>query len=218
MLFARKPLRADIGAEILGRIIDGRLPSGTRINESHLAVDLGISRTPLREAMLCLATAGALDADMGRGFSVPHFTGREIAEVLATLAVLLSAATRQSGEFALKDQVEARNVLGRIRLQIDQPPAFCEHFYRLLGLIAGQCPNRVLGGECERLAQLLLRYLHEALARGWNPDPSLTGLQESLQVLQQGDRPTAAAMIERALTQMSADLAARFPAAVAART
>lgn len=50
MAIERRPLRADVGAEILGRIIDGRLRSGTRVNESHLARDLGISRTRSEEA------------------------------------------------------------------------------------------------------------------------------------------------------------------------
>jgi len=41
-------------------IVDGRLPAGTRINEVHLSRALGVSRTPLREALARLAQEGAL--------------------------------------------------------------------------------------------------------------------------------------------------------------
>ncbi len=216
-MFERRPLRDDIGAEILGRVIDGRLRSGTRINESHLSVELGISRTPLREAMLCLATAGVLDSDMGRGFSVPHYTRREIAELSETLAVLLPAAVRTAGELELKDQVEARNLIGRARLHQQEPAVFCEHFYLLLRLLGRQGPNALLGNECHRLSRLILRYLHEALIRGWDPESVLSGLQEGLQALQQADHGTAAAVFERVFTRLSLDMAYRFPANLEAR-
>lgn len=216
MLFERKPLRDDVGAEILERIIDGRLPSGTRINESHLAQALGISRTPLREAMLCLAAAGALDTDLGRGFSVPHFTGRQAVELLETLAVALPAAIRSGQNLELKDQIEARNLLGRARLAVNDPAVFCAHWHTLFCLFAGQSRNTVLRDECCRLVQLLLRYLREALARGWDPGPSLAGLQESLEALQQAERALAANRLQTVIMRMSADLAARFPAALAA--
>lgn len=217
MIIERKPLRTEVGSEILGRIIDGRLPSGTRINETHLARDLGVSRTPLREAMLCLAATGALDTDPGRGFLVPHFTGREVAELLDALSVLLPPVLRRDGEFALKAQFEARNLLGRARLDTGQPASFCRHFLGLTVLLGEQSPNRTLRAECRRLAQLLLRYLHEALGRGWDPGPALAGLQEGLDHLQQGNGSAAAARLEHVLQQMSTDLAARFPASLEAR-
>ena len=62
-MFERKPLRQQVQKEILARLADDRLAAETRINESHLAADLGISRTPLREAMLGLeATGGSYKA------------------------------------------------------------------------------------------------------------------------------------------------------------
>ena len=214
MLIERKPLRAEVGAEILGRILDGRLPSGARINESHLARDLGISRTPLREAMLCLTATGVLDADMGRGFAVPHYTRREVVELLETLSVVLAAALRQGRPCAFKDQMEARNMLTRAHLDRGQPAAFCERFYRFMLLLAGLCRNTMLRCECERLAQLLLRYLHAALARGWDPVTALAGLQEGLEVLHREESMEAGKRFERVFLQMSADLAARFPEAL----
>ena len=41
-----------------------------RINESALAEELGISRTPLREALLVMEQRGMLETTLGRGFNV----------------------------------------------------------------------------------------------------------------------------------------------------
>ncbi|HOX27129.1 MAG TPA: GntR family transcriptional regulator [Candidatus Krumholzibacteria bacterium] len=214
-MFERKPLRADVGAEILGRIIDGRLKSGTRINESHLAVELGISRTPLREAMLCLTTEGALASDMGRGFRVPRLEGREVADVLQALSELLPAAIRHGRQLELRDHVEAGNLLGRARLNQGDPSVFCEQVYLLLRLLAHDCPNDVLRRECTRLVRLSLRYLFEAQSRGWEPAALLGNLERGLDELRRGDRTAAAVSLGRTFRELGDELPSRFPAAVA---
>ncbi len=216
-MFERKPLRTDVSAEILGRIIDGRIPSGTRINESHLSLELGISRTPLREAMLCLTTEGTLASDMGRGFRVPHLAGREISDLLATLAVTLPAAVRQGPVNAgddLKAHLEAGNLIGRARMATDDPGAVCENIYKLLCGFCQESPNDVMKGQCKVLVRKCLRYLFEAHARGWNPEPLLNAMDASLDRLRQGDRLAAADLLGRALRELGTDLAQRFPAEV----
>jgi DNA-binding GntR family transcriptional regulator len=213
-MFERKPLRTDVGAEILGRIIDGRLPSGTRINESRLSQELGISRTPLREAMLCLSTDGVLSADMGRGFQVPHLAGREISDLAQTLAVDLAAAVRLGVTGDMKSQLELTNTLGRARMQADRAAALCEQIYLLLRDLCRDCPNGVLRSQCQRLIRRILRYVHEAHARGWSPAPLLDHLEGCLDQLHQDDRLGAADSFGRAMRELGAELAARFPAEV----
>ena len=215
-MLERRPLRADAAAEILGRIIDGSLRSGTRINESHLSAELGISRTPLREALFGLATRGALKIDPGRGFSVPHYTMREITELLDALAILLPAALRNAANWELKDQVEARNLLNRARMQRHEPATFCEHTYLLLVLIGRQSPNSILRDECKRFSQLMLRYLGEALSRGWDPGQTLADLDACLLALQGNDHDRAVELLAAGLRRLGDDLAARFPVALEA--
>ena len=216
-MFERKPLRTDVGAEILGRIIDGRLPSGTRINESHLAAELGISRTPLREAMLCLTTDGTLDSDMGRGFQVPHLEGREVTNLLDTLAVILPASLVVRTDDDLKTQLEARNLIGRARMQFDQPAVLCEKLYLLLRSFCQDCPNLVLRDQCKRLIRRSLRYLYEAHSRGWNPEPLLNNLEASWHLLAQSERQDAADTLGRTLLELGSELTQRFPAAVSGK-
>ena len=49
------------------RIRSGELPPGTRLRQEKLAEDLGISRTPLREALRLLAADGLVELQLNRG-------------------------------------------------------------------------------------------------------------------------------------------------------
>lgn len=44
-------------------IVDGRLPAGTRVTEAGLAKELGVSKTPVREALLRLKEVGLIESD-----------------------------------------------------------------------------------------------------------------------------------------------------------
>src|SRR5256886_12952136 len=82
---AALPLRDNISdsvaAELRRRIVDGRLPAGERINEVHLSRELGVSRTPLREALSRLAAGGALTAVPRFGFFVRPPTSDELEQI-----------------------------------------------------------------------------------------------------------------------------------------
>ena len=57
-----------LAAALRTMIFDGRLPAGERINEVRLAQELGVSRTPLREALNRLATEGSLTSTARFGY------------------------------------------------------------------------------------------------------------------------------------------------------
>ena len=84
-------------------ILDGRLAPGERLKEVELARELGISRTPVREALLLLQTEGLVDAVPNRGAAV-RAHGPEDLDDLYQLRALLEgyaarrAATRISAE------------------------------------------------------------------------------------------------------------------------
>ena len=54
-VIGRKPLRDQAYQEILDRVHRGDLAPGTRVRDTSLAGQLGISRTPIREALLRLS-------------------------------------------------------------------------------------------------------------------------------------------------------------------
>ncbi len=69
-------------------IIDGQLQSGERINESHLAETLGISRGPIREACRTLEQAGLLTSTTNKGAYVRELRLEEAEDLYAIRSVL----------------------------------------------------------------------------------------------------------------------------------
>lgn len=78
---SRQPLRVAVRDELIQRVYRGELRPGERLNETHLADDLGVSRTPLREALLELTFLGVLSTAKNRGFFVRELTVSEAGEL-----------------------------------------------------------------------------------------------------------------------------------------
>jgi DNA-binding GntR family transcriptional regulator len=186
--FRRKPLRDDIQKEILGRIVDGTLPAGRRINETHLAEDLGLSRTPLREAMLTLAAAGFLKSDMGRGFAVPPLEAAEMIHVQDLLAMLEPVALGHCLPLPGDRLLELSNSLSRAKVRLEKSAGGAPAGMALAGLVfawsegmTATCPNPVLKADINRLEGLAARYWFAAGAAGLDTGDllgSLGGLYE----------------------------------------
>lgn len=73
----RKPLRVQLKSLLLERILDGILAPGEQIDLGALADEWGISRTPLREALLSLEEEGLVTSERGRGFFVWKLSAEE---------------------------------------------------------------------------------------------------------------------------------------------
>src|SRR5215471_16913447 len=80
-------------------ILSGGLKPGSKIIESRLATTLGVSRTPLREALLHLEREGLVRSDLRRGFTVEPLSARDVRETYPLLAALECFAVRSSAEF-----------------------------------------------------------------------------------------------------------------------
>jgi len=74
-------------------IIDGRLNPGQRLKEEELARELGISRTPVREALLMLHAEGLVDAAPNRGATVRSHSAEDLDDLYKLRAVLEGYAT-----------------------------------------------------------------------------------------------------------------------------
>jgi DNA-binding GntR family transcriptional regulator len=78
-------------------IVDGTLPAGERINEVHLSRDLGVSRTPLREALSRLVHEGAIRSVPRIGYFVRELTLQEFENIYAIRPILEPEALRLAG-------------------------------------------------------------------------------------------------------------------------
>src|SRR6202047_259842 len=84
-----------------------RQPGEVRLDERRLAQDLGISRTPVREAMAQLEREGFVRSVPRRGVYVVRKTRREVIELITAWAALESMAARLITENASGDDIAA---------------------------------------------------------------------------------------------------------------
>lgn len=93
---SRPSLHDEVTNRVRDMIVDGRLKAGERIAELDLARQLGISRTPLREALKVLASEGLVELLPQRGALVKVFTRKDAQDMLAVIGVLEEFAGREA--------------------------------------------------------------------------------------------------------------------------
>lgn len=87
--FASRPqLADDVAAVVRRRIFDGTYAAGSYVRLDQLAAELGISVTPVREALFELKAEGLLDQQPRRGFVIRPVTERDITDVAEVQAFI----------------------------------------------------------------------------------------------------------------------------------
>ncbi len=111
-------VRHSLHDELVGRIrdmiIEGQLAPGSRIHEGQLGQALGVSRTPLREALKFVASEGLIDLVPGRGGIVRRLTPRDVRNMLDVLTALETLA----GRLACRNATDAQ--IAEVRQMHDQ--------------------------------------------------------------------------------------------------
>src|SRR5215212_7531487 len=88
-------------ADVLRRaILNGGLKPGTLYSVHTVANDLGVSRTPAREALIKLAAEGLVRFERNRGFVVRHTTERDLREIFSLRLLLEVPATYAAAQVA----------------------------------------------------------------------------------------------------------------------
>jgi DNA-binding GntR family transcriptional regulator len=99
---------SDVATELLrNAIIDGTLPPGKRLKEEELARSLGISRTPVREALAMLQAEGLVDAPPNRGAMVRSHSADELDDLYQLRALLEGHAARRAAARATDELIAA---------------------------------------------------------------------------------------------------------------
>jgi DNA-binding GntR family transcriptional regulator len=194
---ARSPLGEQVYLQVLQRIQRGDIPGGSRVRDAAIAADLGVSRTPVREALLRLSREGLLSAEVGRGFRLTPLDRTELRDTGSILAALEPLALEQSPEPdppRLARLADVVRQLEQTRGDIARCVELDEEFHRVL---LEDCPNRRLLALVATLRRSLRRYLHHYLQRGGRL--SLSSLQHSriAEALRKGDRAAARQLLER---------------------
>ncbi len=86
----------DVYERVRNAILDGELAAGTVMSQVALAEELGISRTPLREALRLLQGEGLIEAEPNRRVRVAPMTASDMEELCVMRVTLEAEALRLS--------------------------------------------------------------------------------------------------------------------------
>lgn len=101
-------------------ILEGRLDGGTRLVQNEIAQQLGVSTTPVREALRDLATEGLVQLDAHRGGIVNRLTYDDLLEIHELCRLVEPEAMRQVVLLAPDSVIdEARALTHRLRQESD---------------------------------------------------------------------------------------------------
>ncbi len=90
----RRNLGDDVYQILWSRIVSRDLHPGEKLSDLRLSSELGVSRTPVREALHRLLQDGVIRAEPNRGFFVTSFSARDIEEIFEIRAALEALALR----------------------------------------------------------------------------------------------------------------------------
>ncbi len=154
---ARSSVSADVAAAIRAMILDGRLADGERINEVRLAAALGVSRTPLREALNRLASEGALLNMAGHGHRVAPLSVAEFDQLYDIRPILDPAALSVCPLPSAERLAELAAVNADFRNARDGEHAIdLDNQWHLL--LLADCPNRILVDMIQSIILRTRRY------------------------------------------------------------
>ncbi|MCC8937311.1 GntR family transcriptional regulator [Bradyrhizobium sp. Arg68] len=100
-------LHGEILLRLRDHVVEGNIPDGARVPERQLCEMLGISRTPLREALKVLAAEGLIELLPNRGARVRQLGQRDIEELFDVMAGLESLAGRLACEVITDEEITA---------------------------------------------------------------------------------------------------------------
>lgn len=147
-------------------ILDGTVPPGEQLRETHIAADLGISRSPLREALTKLEEEGLVVKIPFRGSFVVEVSARDVAEIAAIrvlvepyAAELSAPALRGPEQLRLKQTIEE---LYRATDTNDIPGSIDAHlrFHRLFYEFSGNAALQSMWSGWENKLRLYLAADH----------------------------------------------------------
>jgi len=134
---------------LLDGIRAGRILPGDRIREEDVAQSLGVSRTPVREALQHLQARRLVELAPGRGIVVVELNTQQVMELYAMREVLEGAAARFAAQHALPAEIA---IMHELADEFDQSKGDAEKLARINHQL-----HRVIYEAARN------RYMHEAL-------------------------------------------------------
>ncbi len=194
---ARRALYEEVAEQLRQRIFARELEPGAWIDELKIAAEMGISRTPLREALKVLAVEGLVTMKPRRGAYVAETSRDDVTQVYHLLSLLESDAAAEVARKATDLQLDELQALhDRLERQLKQRDAFFatnEAFHFKLLEIAGNRWRRQIVADLRKIMKI---NRHLSLFRQGRLDDSLAEHRAMMAALRARDARRVARLMK----------------------
>lgn len=192
---AKANLRTEVAESLRRDIVEGRLAAGSRVNESQVSADFGVSRTPLREALLGLESEGLIESQPTRGFFVAPLSAREVREIypIGRELGILALRTIRHLPAATLDRLETINErFAAARTRAERAKQLDDEFHTTM---IQSCPNRRLLEMLASVQRSMARYERTYMGDAHDVARSARQHTELIAALRADDLDAAAATL-----------------------
>ncbi|MEV7968503.1 GntR family transcriptional regulator [Sphaerisporangium sp. NPDC088356] len=211
---ARSTTRTDLVADsIRAAILSGRIKPGETLVERRLAEQLGVSKTPVREALIGLAATGLVVISPNRGVSVRVLGAADLRKAQELRLLLepwaVAGSTRSARAQTVRDAREALEEAGEL-LSGDDPTSLSLANRRFHRALYSGCDNELVTAQLDNLQDLTAVGTVTVLWRHWPTwREEFAEHQDILAAVESGDAPLAErltrAHIKRSVTHLARD-------------
>jgi DNA-binding GntR family transcriptional regulator len=156
-----RPLREIVYEELKRQILIGEIPPGTRMMEVELADEMGVSRTPVREAIRKLEKEGLVTIEPRKGAYASNISIKDMVDVLEVRQGLEAmAAALAAGRIDEEKKAELLEVVSQYREAVEAEDVekiihYDERFHSQIVAISG---NKTLVQIFQTVQELALRF------------------------------------------------------------
>ena len=200
-LETRKPLREEVYQVLRKAIIEGKLRGGARLVETEIAQQLGISRTPVREAIHMLESEGMVSSIPRKGYVVADFSAQEVEEIFGVRQVLEGYAGRlATSRISVTQLDELKVIYARSLKCVDEQDSASQLFQlntEFHDLLISCSQNRRLRELIDTVRSSLLSYRLATLTDPAERRHSVEGHKLILAALERRDADAVEDLIKR---------------------
>ncbi len=155
------PMRKQVYKHLRDQILSNEIKPGGRLVEAQIAKTLGVSRTPVREAVHLLERDGFIESIPRVGYRVRKLIMEELDEIFeirkANELLACTWAAKKAPPGSLKS-LEKNIKMTRAALNNDQPELFLDLDQEFHSILVQASGSHHLAGICRQLGRLMLRY------------------------------------------------------------
>lgn len=201
---SRSLLRDEAYERIRHAIIDGSLPPGTPLRDADLAAQLGLSRAPVRQALLRLAEDRLVVSKPQSYTRVAEFDAGDVRDAVRLVRALHELVVREA-RLSARQIAEMREANERFREAVAEGDVgkAIEADDELHDIPVRACGNRAVAATLDRYTPLLRR-LEYARFSSLPAHRSVARHEELIDALESGDEKTAAQLTSTIWTDLEA--------------